>query len=254
MDISLLLFALFTGVYYWFTFSVIGYTFSDAFFSPVVTGFVLGLILGDVSTGLILGATIQLIYIGIIGAGGNWPADECMATLICVPLAIKTGMSIEAAAALAVPLGLLGAFVNNVWRGGNTVLVHWEDKFAEKGDDKGVARCGFLYAMIWSFIITVPIMTVANYFGASLIEPVLDVIPEWIMHAFEIAGGVLPCLGIAMTIGLIGKKNNFALFFIAFFIVTYSGINIMFAAVMGVCLALLMVYNRNKGGAEINGK
>ena len=96
MDISLLLFALFTGIYYWFTFSVIGYTFSNAFFSPVVTGFVLGLILGDVSTGLILGATIQLIYIGIIGAGGNWPADECMATLICVPLAIRTGMSIEA--------------------------------------------------------------------------------------------------------------------------------------------------------------
>lgn len=57
-----------------------------------------------------------------------------------------------------------------------------------------------------------------------------------------------------MTIGLIGKKNNFALFFIAFFIVIYSGVNVMFAAVMGVCLALLMLYNRNKGGAELNGK
>lgn len=251
MDFSLFSFALFTGFYYWFCCSVIGYTFSDAFYSPVVVGFILGLLLGDVTTGLILGATIQLIYIGIIGAGGNWPADECLAALIVVPLAIKTSISIEAAAALAVPLSFLGVFIMNLRRAGNVVFVHWADKAALKADDKAIFRCAAIWSSLWNMLLCVPPVFVANYFGARLIDPVLGFIPEWIMHAFEAAGGMLPCLGIAMTLTLIGKKQNFALFFIAFFVVIYSGMNVMFAAIMGTCIALLMVFNRHKaGGAQ----
>ena len=251
MDSTLFFFALFTGLYYWFCATVIGYTFSDAFYSPVVVGFILGLLLGDVSTGLILGATIQLIYIGIIGAGGNWPADECLAALIVIPLAIKSNMSIEVAAALAVPVSFLGVFLMNLRRAGNVVFVHWADRAAERADEKAIFRCAAIWPSLWNMLLTVPTVFVANYFGSKLIDPVLEIIPEWIMHAFEVAGGMLPCLGIAMTLTLIGKKHNLALFFIAFFVVIYSGMNVMFAAIMGTCIALLMVFNKNRaGGAQ----
>ncbi|MDR1028874.1 MAG: PTS system mannose/fructose/sorbose family transporter subunit IID [Clostridiales Family XIII bacterium] len=240
------LFALFTGVYYWITFTVIGYTISDALFSPVVAGFIIGLLLGDVQTGLILGATIQLIYIGIIGAGQNWPADECLATLIVVPLAIKTGLSIEAAAALAVPISLLGMFLNNLRRGGNVIFVHRADKAAAAGNHRAIFRNAAIYPPLLSFALVVPPVFIANYFGSKVIDPALEVIPGWIMHALELCGGVLPCLGIAMTMTMIGKRNNFALFFVSFFIVVYAGMDIMFAAIIGLCVAFFVVFNRNK--------
>ena len=36
---------------------------------------------------------------------------------------------------------------------------------------------------------------------------VLEVIPAWLMHGFEVMGGILPALGFALTIMVIGKKN-----------------------------------------------
>lgn len=250
MDITLALIALFSGVYYWFCSSVWGYTFTDAFFSPVVTAIPLGLLLGDLQTALIIGATIQLIYIGQINTGGNWPADECLAACIVIPLAINTGMQIEVAAALAIPVSFLGVFIRNVLRAINTVFVHWADKFAIEGNVRGISRCAFAYPMLTGFVFRVPPVFIVNYFGADLINPILAAIPEFIMHAFEVAGGVLPALGIAMTVMLIGKKNNFALFFLAFFVVKYFEMDIMLSAFIGLSIAFLMVFNVKREGTS----
>ena len=36
---------------------------------PIVTGFLVGLVLGDVKTGLIIGAELQLMWMGAVGIG-----------------------------------------------------------------------------------------------------------------------------------------------------------------------------------------
>jgi D-glucosaminate-specific PTS system IIC component len=130
------------------------------------------------------------------------------------------------------------------------VFVHWADKHALEGNEKGIYRCAFHWPMITSFVLRVPPVFIVGYFGSSLIDPVLKAIPDFIMHAFELAGGVLPALGIAMTIALIGKKNNFAFFFLAFFVVKYFEMNIMLSAIIGTCVALLIVFNQRKEGVQ----
>ena len=42
---------------------------------PLVSGMVIGIILGDVQTGIIMGAAIQMLYIGLVTPGGDMPAD-----------------------------------------------------------------------------------------------------------------------------------------------------------------------------------
>lgn len=42
---------------------------------PIVCGAITGLILGDVTQGVIIGATINTLYLGFINAGGTLPAD-----------------------------------------------------------------------------------------------------------------------------------------------------------------------------------
>ena len=87
---------------------------------PISMGFVFGLLMGDVTTGIILGASIQIIYLGIVYYGAVIPTDMCMASCIAIPLAIATGLDTEAALALAVPFGALGAAIVPLTRSINT--------------------------------------------------------------------------------------------------------------------------------------
>ena len=48
-------------------------------YRPLVAGFLVGLILGDPVQGTIVGAAINLMYLGFISAGGSLPADPCLA-------------------------------------------------------------------------------------------------------------------------------------------------------------------------------
>ena len=42
---------------------------------PIVAGFLTGLVMGDPVTGTIIGATINLIYLGHLNVGGSMPSD-----------------------------------------------------------------------------------------------------------------------------------------------------------------------------------
>ncbi len=55
---------------------------------PLVLGFLVGLILGDPVQGTMVGATIQLIYLGVMSTGGSYPADASLASIIGTSAAI----------------------------------------------------------------------------------------------------------------------------------------------------------------------
>ncbi len=100
------------GLLYWISMGKAQYFFSFAFRKPVVLGVFIGLVFGDVQAGLLYGATIQLMYMGGIEAGGNIPSDQGLAACIAIPAAIAGGMDASAAVALAVPFGVPGVFLS----------------------------------------------------------------------------------------------------------------------------------------------
>lgn len=248
---STLILALVSGLWFWFAASLAGYTLYPMFKSPTFIGFALGLVWGDVTTGLIAGAGIEVIYLGMVAAGGNIPSDKALAALISVPIVLQTGVSTEVAVSIAVPMGVLGVFINNIRRTGNAFLIHKADKFADEGNVKGVWRCATLYSFIFGFILRFPIVFIVNLYGASLVDQLLTVIPAWVLHALTVMGGVLPALGFATTIFVIGKKQYIPFFIIGFFAVKYLGLPIMGAAIFGTCIALLLTFadTRVKEGA-----
>ncbi len=207
---SVLMLAIVTGLWYWFAAGLAGYTLFSTLKSPLFIGFSLGLLWGDVTTGMIVGASIEMVYLGMVAAGGNIPSDKCLAALIAIPVALQTGVNAEVAVSIAVPLGVIGVLVNNLRRTGNAVLVHKADKYAEEGNTKGIWRCATLYSLIFGFVLRFPIVFVCNFFGADLVQSLLDVIPQWLMNGLTVMGGILPALGFATTIFTIGKnKFNF---------------------------------------------
>ena len=64
---------------------------------PLVAGLVVGIILGDIKSGIIVGAAIQVIYIALVTPGGTVSADVRAISYIGIPLAIVSikGLGID---------------------------------------------------------------------------------------------------------------------------------------------------------------
>ena len=66
---------------------------------PLVCGFLTGCLLGQPVTGAVVGATINLVYLGFISAGGSMPADMALAGVLGVADAITGNLDADTALA-----------------------------------------------------------------------------------------------------------------------------------------------------------
>ena len=63
---------------------------------PIVVAPLAGLVLGDFHTGIVMGAALESIFMGISAIGGSIPADATTASIIAVAYNIFTGNKAEA--------------------------------------------------------------------------------------------------------------------------------------------------------------
>ena len=87
------------------------FNFLESLYQPIVTGAVIGLILGDLNTGLLVGGTYQLMTIGNMPIGGAQPPNAVIGGIMAAILAIATKLEPNAAVGLASPVALLGSLV-----------------------------------------------------------------------------------------------------------------------------------------------
>ena len=59
------------------------FDFLESLYQPIVTGAVIGLILGDLNTGLLVGGTYQLMTIGNMPIGGAQPPNAVIGGIMC---------------------------------------------------------------------------------------------------------------------------------------------------------------------------
>jgi D-glucosaminate-specific PTS system IIC component len=245
--------AIFAGIYWWIMKTDVGYAFTHAIRQPLFVALPIGLMLGDVTTAITIGAAIQLLYIGLVAAGSNLPADDCLAGLIAIPIAVSTGLSPELAIAIAVPVGIMGVFVDQLRKTVNVVFVHMADKYAENGETKKIFLAAVVYPTILGFFMRFPIPYFAIRHGADVVNLFMESSPQWLIHGFSVAGGMLPALGFALTIFVIGKKQLFPWFFVGYFLVQFFGVSVTGAAIFGLCAVLLINYYTSSKRNEVGG-
>ena len=105
-------------------------------FSPLMTGLVVGIVMGDVAQAMIVTAALQMIYMGVFSPGGSMPAEPSIAAAIAVPVALLGNLKPEAAIAVAVPVGLLGSYLYQFRFFINTFLGKYTDKAVEDMNTK----------------------------------------------------------------------------------------------------------------------
>lgn len=242
--------ALTFGILYWIATNKLWYGSLHLIRQPIVLAVPIGLIMKDMENAMIIGAALQMIYLGAIAPGGTLPSDEALAACITIPLAIAAGLSPQLAVPIAMPLGLLGVLIDNVKRTYHSYFVHQADLGAEEGDVKKVSRNAFWYPLFISIPLRIVPVVLALLFGVDAIQAFLDVLPFWATNGLAVAGGLLPALGFAVTIMVIGKKSLLPYFILGFAIAAYTGMNMIGLAVIATCIALLQSQFSLKGTSQ----
>ena len=154
MEISIVQ-AILCGIVYWLAVGNLPFVGLWSLQRPLVCGMITGLILGHPVQGAVIGATINLVYLGFMSAGGSMPADMALAGILGTAYAIVGGLDTDTALALAVPIGILGTIV---WAGRMTFdsfFVHIADNYIEKEEYHKIWRANVLFPQIMCFCMTV---------------------------------------------------------------------------------------------------
>jgi PTS system mannose-specific IID component len=218
--------------------------FGLAFFTlyrPLVAGFLVGLILGDPAQGTLIGAAINVPYLGFISAGGNLPADASLAGWIGTTVALASGLDPTKAVAIAFGLGLLGTIIFYGRMAVDSVFAHWADARAEKADIGGVAFMNLVPGQAFLFVVSfVPVFWLALN-GPTAVQDALNALPIWTVNGLVIAGGVLPAIGIALNMRFIFRGSAIPYFFIGYILMTltHNSISLVVVAALGLALAYL---------------
>lgn len=236
------------GILYWLATNKLWYGWLHLTRQPLILAVPIGLIMGNLEDAMKIAASLQLIYLGAIAPGGTLPSDEALAACIAIPLALSANLKPEVAVTLAVPVGLLGVLIDNVKRTYHSYFVHKADLAASCGDILKMKRHEFYYPLLCSIPLRVIPTTLALMFGTDAVVAFLNAIPVWATHGLSVAGGLLPALGFAVTIMVIGKKELIPYFVLGFSIYAFSGIKTIGLAVIGICIAYLQsqFMNRNE--------
>ena len=111
---------------------------------PIVVGALMGLVLGDMQTGLIIGGTVELFYLGVIPVGAAIPPDATSATSIATALAILSGIDPKVAPTIAIPVAMAAQTLQMFIWTVNIGITHRADKYAEEGNLAGIERLQYL--------------------------------------------------------------------------------------------------------------
>lgn len=232
--------AFLVGCYYWFAWWDMGMV-GNITTNCTFIGFVFGLLFGDVTTGIIIGATINSMYLSTVAAGGNLPNDPALACCIAIPVALISGLDTDAAVALSIPFAVLGTFLDNIRR---TLNVYWSRRSA--GDARALNikmfKIDVMYGPIATqFLVRVPVVTAVVFLLGSGAESIMSSIPAWVMTGFSTIGGMLPGMGMVLCATMIGRVELLPFFIIGFFLFKVSGMSLVVLAIMAAMVAVVYV-------------
>ncbi|MGN1399451.1 MAG: PTS mannose/fructose/sorbose/N-acetylgalactosamine transporter subunit IIC [Erysipelotrichaceae bacterium] len=209
---------------------------------PLVLGFLVGLILGDPVQGTIAGATIQLIYLGVMSTGGSYPADAGLAGIIGTASVILGGLSTSEAVAVAVPIGLAGTVLYQLRMLSAVPFTHLADKAAEEGNSKKLFFANIVGPQIALAAIYVIPCTLACYYGVDAISALINMLAGTkILSVLSTVGGMLAVIGIAMNMKAIFKGDARPFFFIGFLLVVYLNFNMIAISCFALLFAIVYI-------------
>ena len=214
-------------------------------FRPIIVSTLTGVILGDVQLGLLTGGITELAFAGLTPAGGTQPPNPVLAGVMSTVIAYTTKTEASGAMALALPFSFLMQYIILFCYSTFSFFMKGADKAAEEADTAKIVKinmtCTAIIALLYGLIVFL-----CAYVAQDAMKTFVEILPAWLTHGFEVAGGILPAVGFAMLLKVMLKGEFVPYLLIGFVIACFLDYsNLLPIAVVGVALALF-VYNIEK--------
>lgn len=208
---------------------------------PIWLCTIIGLLLGDLTQGVIIGGSLELIWAGVVQVGAV-PTEVVTGSCVACGLALLNNLSVAEATAIAIPVGLLATLIGTL---NNTITISvWSpmaNSAAEKGDTKkifwiGLAGCA-TQALMYAIAVFIAVSA-----GSSAVNAVVNAIPETVRTGLANASKILPAVGIGVLLQFSFDMKFVGFFILGFLLPTYFGLGSVAVALIGVTCAVIYYF------------
>lgn len=224
------------------------------FHQPLVACTLIGLATGNLTAGIVLGGTLQMIALGWANIGAAVAPDAALASVASAIILVLGGQGVAgvpAAIAIAVPLAVAGLFLTMVVRTLAVPIVHLMDSAAEEGNFRKIEVLQISAIAMQGIRIAIPAAALL-FIPAQTVQSFLESMPAWLTDGMAIGGGMVVAVGYALVINMMATKEVWPFFIIGFVVAAISQLTLIALGALGVALALIYL-NLSKMGGSSNG-
>jgi len=224
-------------------------TLQFGFFRPVFIGAATGLIMGDAITGVIIGATMELIFAsGQIGA--YIPPDPVLGTIVGTAVGILSGQDAAAALTIGLPVAILGQQLKILSYLVNITFVHRAERDADRADLSKIGIYHFAGLAVQCLMLGLPVFF-AVWLGIEHVARLIMMIPENLVLGLTVASKLMPAVGMAMLMNAMMNKKTWVFLLVGFIAAAYFALPTIGCALVGLVLAVIvdLIIHENKGQA-----
>ncbi|GBG94067.1 mannose/fructose/sorbose-specific PTS system IIC component [Ligilactobacillus salitolerans] len=206
---------------------------------PVTIGVMMGLIMGDLHTALLVGGTLQLMSLGVAAIGGSSIPEYGLATIISIYLAVRTGASTGTAIAVGLPVGIFALQLDVIVKIINNFFAHLSQRLLHEKKFKQMQLSFLCSVLVWTLKYVIPV-SVVIMFGVPLVKFIINVIPQWVTDGLTIAGGILPVVGISLLMRYMPVMKYLSYLGIGFVLAAYLNVPILGVAIVGAGISYII--------------
>lgn len=220
----------------YFVGSCIKDTFQINIWRPITVGPLVGLLGGDLATGVKMGCLCEAIYMGTVPIGGARAANGEQGTIFATALAIASGASIETAMSLAVIAGVALNPLNTITTSLTNALEPVYHKLALEGKEKQYVFTAF--AQAWGvFLLQAIVIYAVTNLGEAGFTAIFNKLPKEFMNGLNVASNCLVVVGLALTAQCIWTKETPFWILLGFILFKHVGLGVLSVALLGVIIA-----------------
>lgn len=182
---------------------------------PIFIVALLGLMLGYPTEGIILGAQLELIFLGNVSLGGVMPSDITLGAIFGAGFAMITGSDLTVAITLAVPISMLGTLLYSSMKMVITSLVPRFEKHIKDHNYKKFNR--LWHIQFWGFELAYFLLGfIVILVGADAVKSFVEWLPSWVQNSMTVASTMLPAIGLALLLKMLWQKSLAPYYFLGF--------------------------------------
>ena len=213
----------------------------------MVMATVTGAFMGDVRQGVIIGALLELAFLGSMAIGAASPPEMSSAAVLSTAFTILAGKEPQMAVTIALPIASVGLIIKNI---GTIFIVphflHKADAYAKEGNVKKVGLMEVLGGFFEKGLLLGLFVFISFLAGQKVALLLINSIPDWVQTGVMVIIGLMPAIGFGILMEMTMNKQVACFFGLGFILSKYLEIPLTGVAIFGCILAIILVQIKHR--------